>query len=236
MKTQLLIATVSTIFIFSAAGFGQNEERPQTNPKTKNPIVKRQNKQITQKTVLSERTDATVSVNKLVRKTASVEKTNVSNPTKINTPAITKNYSISSNILITKDAQGLLEKLADRYFERTGNKLHITSGFRPPARQASAMHSLLIRYGAGYVLALYKNPAVSQVVEAFQQNRNNGKAVQAMTEVIEKQVRNKIFLSDHQIERAFDVRLTANAAILRQIVQELGGKFLRETDHYHIEF
>jgi hypothetical protein len=115
--------------------------------------------------------------------------------------------------------------------------LHITSGYRPAARQASAMYDLIAANGTGYVRNLYANkPAVDQILAAYRSNSSNrSEAVAAMTRAISDQTGRGVYISDHLRSRAIDIRTSANFGVLREIVREMGGSILNEGDHYHVE-
>lgn len=130
-----------------------------------------------------------------------------------------------------------LQTLADRYFQQTGQNLHITSGYRPPARQASAMYDLIRANGTNYVQNLYANQgAVSEVLNAYRNNSGSRtEAVAAMTRAIENQVGRGVYISDHLRSRALDISTDANFGTLRNIVRDMGGSILNEGNHFHIE-
>ncbi len=154
-------------------------------------------------------------------------------------PAIEgKYFTVSKGILMTNQTLERLEKVASRYFELTGEKLHITSGFRTAERQAMAMYQMINNYGIRYTYAQYVNDgAVRQIVDVFKENENDySAAIEAMKKVIGEQMQKGIYLSDHLVEGAFDVRLKADFTILTKAVREFGGKTHREKDHYHVEF
>lgn len=148
-----------------------------------------------------------------------------------------KYFTVSKGIFMTKATLGKLEKVAARYFELTGEKLHITSGFRTAERQAIAMYQMIKNYGIRYTYAQYVNDgAVREIINAKENENNYSAAITAMTKVIGNQMKKGIFLSDHLVEGAFDVRLKADFTILTKAVREFGGKTHREKDHYHVEF
>jgi peptidoglycan hydrolase-like protein with peptidoglycan-binding domain len=146
-------------------------------------------------------------------------------------------YTVNPGILMTDALRPSLNTLADQYFARTGQNLHITSGYRPPARQASAMYDLIAAHGTQYVRNLYANKgAVDEILGAYRQNRGNrAAAVSAMAHTIEGQVDRGVYISDHLRSRALDVSTSANLRVLRDIVGGMGGTVLNEGNHYHIE-
>ncbi len=149
-----------------------------------------------------------------------------------------KYYTVSKDILMTKDALSLLENIAERYFALTGKKLHITSGYRSAERQAKAIYDILRQRSGSYIFSLYANDrAIGQIVNAYTQNIfSTESAVSAMIRVISQQIKNGVYISDHLLERAFDVRLNADFSALREAVRQSGGRVVREFNHYHLEF
>jgi peptidoglycan hydrolase-like protein with peptidoglycan-binding domain len=148
-----------------------------------------------------------------------------------------RHYTVSPGILMTNELRPQVQTLADRYFERTGGNLHITSGYRPPARQASAMYDLIANNGTTYVRNLYANKtAVDEILTAYRNNSlSRTDAVAAMTRAISGQTGRGVYISDHLQSRAIDFRTSANFGVLSEIVREMGGSILNEGDHYHVE-
>lgn len=148
-----------------------------------------------------------------------------------------RHYTVNQGILMTDALRPRLQTLADRYFQQTGQNLHITSGYRPPARQASAMYDLIRANGTNYVQNLYANQgAVSEILSAYRNNSGSRtEAVAAMTRAIEGQVGRGVYISDHLRSRALDVSPDANFNVLRNIVREMGGSILNEGNHFHLE-
>ena len=66
-----------------------------------------------------------------------------------------RHYTVNQGILMTNALRPRLQELADTYFQRTGQSLHVTSGYRPPARQAAAMYDLIVGRGESHVQNLY---------------------------------------------------------------------------------
>lgn len=139
-------------------------------------------------------------------------------------------YSASSGVEITPELAPRLDQVAAEYLRRTGQKLHVTSGYRSPARQASAMAGLIQRNGQNYVRNLYANKtAVNEILNAY----NRG-GVAEMTRTLESQVARGTFISNHMRNNAIDVRISANKTVLTDIVNQFGGNLLDEGDHYHL--
>lgn len=148
-----------------------------------------------------------------------------------------RHYTVNQGILMTNDLQPRLQELADAYFQRTGNNLRVTSGYRPPARQASAMYDLIAGRGESYVRNLYRDKgAVDQILNAYRNHRGNrSEAIAAMTQTINNQVNNGTYISSHLRSRAMDLSTSTNLSVLREIVGRMGGSVLNEGDHYHVQ-
>jgi uncharacterized protein YcbK (DUF882 family) len=147
--------------------------------------------------------------------------------------------TVGSNVALTKEMEPLLRKLTQLYFEISGGFLYITSGYRSPERQASAMCHNLIAYGIPYVIGTYGGrQAVVEIVEAFRRNPGDReKATRAMTKVIQAQMIRGVYISDHLLGKAFDIRLSsAKLSALREVVRGMGGRLGVERDHYHVAF
>jgi hypothetical protein len=148
-----------------------------------------------------------------------------------------ENYTVLPNILMTKPLRKKIEKLAKIYFDKKKTKLVVTSGYRPPERQAPAMYDKIAAEGEANVRKLYKNKlAIDEIIAAYRGGKNNRqKAVEAMREVISKQMKRGIFISNHLLSNAVDVRMSANLKALKDAVFEVGGRIVAERDHFHLE-
>jgi peptidoglycan hydrolase-like protein with peptidoglycan-binding domain len=153
------------------------------------------------------------------------------------TAADGRHFTVNQGILMTDTLRPQLQTLADRYHARTGNNLHITSGYRPPSRQASAMYDLIQAHGTGYVRNLYANKtAVDQILSAYRNNNGSrNDAVAAMTRTIGNQVGHGTYISDHLRSQALDISTNANFSVLSDIVRGMGGSILNEGNHFHVE-
>ena len=93
------------------------------------------------------------------------------------------------------------------------------------------MASLINRFGRNYVRNLYRNKtAVNQIISAYDRG-----GTAAMTRTIQNQVNNGTYISSHLRSNAIDLSIGTNERILRELVGEMGGRVLRESDHFHIE-
>ena len=148
-----------------------------------------------------------------------------------------EHYKVAAEILMTESLQAKVEKLAEIYFAKKKTKLIVTSGYRPPVRQARAMYDKIVSEGSASVRKLYKSKvAVDEILNAYRANQGNREnAVDAMIRVIEKQMNRGLFISNHLLSNASDVRLTTNLAALREAVNQVGGRIIVERNHFHIE-
>lgn len=147
-------------------------------------------------------------------------------------------YNVNPGILMTDSLKPKLENLAQKYFDITGQKLQVTSGYRPPSRQAAAMFDKLNKPGGvADVRGLYANKgAVNEIIRAFQANPGNRQAaISAMTKVIENQVSNGTYISRHLRSGAIDVSTSTNLRALQSAVEQTGGRIISEGDHYHVD-
>lgn len=149
-----------------------------------------------------------------------------------------KDYTVLEGILMTKSLQKKLDKLAALYVAKAGSKLIVTSGFRPPERQAPAMYDKIIREGETAVRNLYRGTAaIDEILAAYRANKQTReKAIGAITATIEKQIKRGTMISSHLLSNALDVRMrTTNLQILKDCVIAVGGRVVVESDHYHLE-
>lgn len=156
---------------------------------------------------------------------------------KITTGKSGEHYTALADVLITDVVRKKIENVANRYFQKTGKDIVVTSGYRPPERQAPAMYNKIINEGEASVRKLYRNKvAVDQILNAYRANKGNRTAaIAAMVAVIEKQVKSGVFISSHLKSNAIDVRMTANLKALNAAVIEVGGRIVVERDHFHLE-
>lgn len=148
-----------------------------------------------------------------------------------------KNYTVAADILMTAPLEKKVAAVADAYIKQTGEKLTVTSGFRPPFRQARAMFNNLVNLGETRVRNTYKaKNLINEIIAAFNKNKgNSAAAIPAMQAVIEGQIKRGGFISNHLLSNAIDVRKSAKLSALQAAVKQVGGRIVIEKDHYHIE-
>lgn len=147
-------------------------------------------------------------------------------------------YIVLKDVLMTKDLEKKVVKLADTYFSLTGSNLTITSGYRPPFRQAPAIYKNIILKGVTAVRDTYKNKKlIDEILTAYKANKNDeAKAIAAMQAVIENQVKNKEYISNHLLSNAIDLRIsTTSKSKMLKTLEKVGGRLVNEGNHYHIE-
>lgn len=148
-------------------------------------------------------------------------------------------FRVVSGILMTTSLQEKVANLANNYFALTGKDLIVTSGYRPPDRQAKAMFDKITREGETSVRNLYKDKtAVDEILNVYRKNKGNPTvAVAEIQKTVEGQVKRGVFISSHLRSNALDVRKqTTDFAQLRKAVAQVGGRrAIREADHYHVE-
>jgi peptidoglycan hydrolase-like protein with peptidoglycan-binding domain len=149
-----------------------------------------------------------------------------------------EHFRVASEILMTASLQEKVANLANHYFAITGNGLIVTSGYRPPERQAPAMYSKITTEGETSVRNLYKNKtAIDEILNVYRKNKGNPTVATAeIQKTIEGQIKRGMFISNHLLSNAIDVRkATTNLASLRTAVSQVGGRVVVEGNHYHIE-
>lgn len=149
-----------------------------------------------------------------------------------------RNFTVSTGILMTASARALARKLAENYFKLTGRRLHFTSGFRTPDRQALAMFNMLEAFGVQHYKKVYRRrrrPAGQILIAYLKSQSDRALAIGAMARTIKRQMRNGIYVSNHLREHAFDVRASARRNSLESAAAKLGGRVGFEANHFHVE-
>src|SRR4030095_4008090 len=146
-------------------------------------------------------------------------------------------YDVAKDILMTKKLEAKLETVANKYFQKTSKRLFITSGYRPPERQAPAIFNNITKKGEKTVRNTYRNKvAIDQILDAYRPAKNDpARAIDAIKETIEKQIKRGVFISNHLLSNAIDIRVTADFKALGKAASEVGGRVITEGDHFHME-
>lgn len=148
-----------------------------------------------------------------------------------------EHYDVAKDILMTKKLEKKTAEVAKIYFAEKNSRLFITSGYRPPERQAPAIYNNIIIKGGQKVRNTYFNKtAIDQILAAYNANQDNRqKAIAAMTETIAKQVRRGVFISNHLLSNAIDIRASADFRVLGKVAKQVGGRVITEGNHFHME-
>ena len=127
--------------------------------------------------------------------------------------------------------------LSDAVRNATGHQIHVTSGRRPPHRQAEAMYDNFIRKTVpGYA----NHKAFGEVHRAYlagsQRRLGRDQTISLMAGVLADQAKRGIYLSRHMRSGAIDIR-TPPAEVMDAIrkhpsVQSVGV----EKNHIHVQF
>ena len=112
------------------------------------------------------------------------------------------------SISLTDEAQSTVGDIANSYFKETGEDLTVTSGSRDTGEQAQAMFDKLEQ---GSTLSEYKDQdAAGEIKDAYEQAKQDGKSndeiVADMQAVIDQQVADGTFISNHLKDGAVDIR------------------------------
>lgn len=149
----------------------------------------------------------------------------------------------SSAVILSPAVEKKVNEIADAFFNLTNKKIVVTDGTRTAADQALQVFNKILAHD----LTIYLNhKAANQIKAAFDLARSAGKSktetLKAMTEVIENQIKNKVFISRHLTGKAFDVRnldMTAKQqSIFKQVAQTIGGVTLLQEGkppHFHLQ-
>ncbi len=123
--------------------------------------------------------------------------------------------------------------------------LKVHSGTRTPHQQAQAMWNNLY-HGRNRYIQYRNTDAYKEIHEKYLEGRRTGEneqaIVEAITRVIEEQVRNGVYISRHLEGDAVDILPNTNPplqpVVLEQVVTELlgSGHCIPEEDHFHIQF
>lgn len=152
-------------------------------------------------------------------------------------------YTTEPDVRLGAEMARQLDRIGAEFHERTGRRLHVTSGTRSPRAQARAMYDK-IRLGRP-LTGLYRDyEAASEIQTAYRRNRRRGRgaAVSAMARVIRQQMQRGCFVSRHLRASAADVRSRnlshRERRIFREVVRSVGGVSLLEEGrppHFHLQ-
>lgn len=148
-------------------------------------------------------------------------------------------FTYGKGIKLSKEMVTKIRAGAKRFYDATGKSIRITSGVRSARGQASAMHAF---FQNGNSYKEYSNKAAAkQIFEAFNAT-NKSASIKAMTEVIEQQMQEGTYISDHLSGRAFDASIAgltvAEQEMLTRIFRDQGAEaFVHgKPRHLHVEY
>ncbi|HEY0867629.1 MAG TPA: hypothetical protein VGE01_09625 [Fimbriimonas sp.] len=151
-------------------------------------------------------------------------------------------YHLNPGVKMPLGVEAKVAALAHATRERTGKKITITSGTRNAVRQAAAMRTK-IALGENLTKLYANKTAVKEVIYAYEQAKAAGygkeDVTNAMAQVIEQQVDQGVYLSNHLKEGAVDIRTRdlsyrEKLAILQTVKQIPGMRALDESTPPHI--
>ena len=146
-------------------------------------------------------------------------------------------------VILSPLVEKKVNEIADAFFNLTKKKIVITDGNRTVAQQAVQVYKKILAHD----LTIYTNhKAASQIKAAFDlaqsQGKTNAETIQAMTLVIESQMKAKVFISRHLTGKAFDVRDTdmnsKQQNSFKQVVQKVSGATVLpegKPPHFHVQ-
>ncbi len=158
------------------------------------------------------------------------------------TPAGERSYDLKAEVAIPEVIEAPVEEMGRDFHARSGRRMVVTSGYRSPREQASAMYD---DFAEGEVGKKYKanlQPYVREVLAVFNENRTGAQAqvVELMRAVVERQVAGGVYLSRHMTGYAIDLRVNDLAEEARNhldaAARALGAAPLTENDHRHVQF
>ena len=153
-----------------------------------------------------------------------------------------QHYSLNPGVVLSDGMIQSINTIANAYHESTGQDNVVTSGTRTPAQQASAMYDKLAR--GDNLTTLYTNgAALGQITAAYNAGvaagNSSAEMVASMTSVIEGQVAQGNYISNHLRENAADIRTsnmtTQQKAEFVRVAEQNGMTAIDEGDHLHIQ-
>ncbi|HUY25988.1 MAG TPA: hypothetical protein VMV27_01095, partial [Candidatus Binataceae bacterium] len=154
-------------------------------------------------------------------------------------------FTLDPGVVLSSNARHIIRKIAENYYLRTCGTLEVHSGTRTPQKQAQAMWNNWY-YGRNRKIRYKDRQAEEEIYAAYLEGRRNGagqgETVEAVTRVIETQVRNGTYISRHLQGEAVDILPGTNPPlqpkVLEEVVTELlgSGHCYPEEDHFHIQF
>ncbi|HVA81195.1 MAG TPA: peptidoglycan-binding domain-containing protein [Candidatus Binataceae bacterium] len=154
-------------------------------------------------------------------------------------------FTLDPGVVLSSNARHTIRKIAENYYLRTCGTLEVHSGTRTPHKQAQAMWNNWY-YERNRQIHYKDHTAEKEIHDTYFEGRRAGSSekdtVEAMTHVIETQVRNGRYISLHLKGEAVDIRPNTNPPlqpkVLEEVVTELlgSGHCPAEEDNFHIQF
>jgi hypothetical protein len=154
-------------------------------------------------------------------------------------------YRVRSHVGLHQNTELWVHRLARELRRRMGHTMIITSGNRSPEKQAAAMYGKLAR-GSRYRRLYKKRKLAEEIRQAYRAARRKGmrrqEIIQAMTRVIEEQMRRGCYVSAHLKQVAVDVRsydmIRRVRRVFRRVTEQVDGVKLlieKRPPHFHLE-
>lgn len=149
----------------------------------------------------------------------------------------------SSAVILNPTLEKKAGEIADAFFNLVKKDIVLTDGIRTALAQAVQVHAKILAHD----LTIYINQKAAQEIKiaydlAVSAGKPKAEVLKAMANVIENQMKNKVFISKHLTGKAFDVRskdMTATQKkVFKQVVQSIGGMTMIEEGkppHFHIQ-
>lgn len=153
-------------------------------------------------------------------------------------------FSVKPGVNFPSSLRPQIQTIAKQFFQRTGSKIIISSGFRTPAKQAELMFRWKKRTGRA-LMSFYRNYAAAKqidtaYVQGVAQGHSDSKIIASMAKVIGAQVSAGTFVSLHLDRRGIDVSKRginpAHYGLFVQIAKGIAREVLVESDHWHLAF
>jgi hypothetical protein len=138
-----------------------------------------------------------------------------------------------------------LQAIGRDVYEQTGQKIIITSAVRSPEEQARAMfNNRKNDENPRPITQIYRNQSAARELEniytdGLDKKLSDREIIGNMSEKIEEQVAQGVFISRHLDSNAVDISFRGLEGLSKSevdgIVQAHGGSLLKEDDHYHVK-
>jgi len=162
-------------------------------------------------------------------------------------PSVESNvhYRVLPDVRMPAQIEAKVAQLADKAFEVAQKDVVVTSGTRTPESQASAIQEKIAL--GDNVQGLYKDKqAVGAILHAYREAKHEGKdaeeATGAMADVIQRQVEDGVYISNHLRDNAVDLRISDlngwQKRMLRKAAESVPGVSVHEESippHFHLD-